>query len=216
MAHEIRNPLATAGGFARRLRDSLPRHDPNQRLANIIVEEVVRMENFLRILLSSIKPFDLSFTDVNVNELLRFWVAEFDDIVQAKGITVVEEMLPGIPRIKGDEDRLNQAFENILKHAFVSMPDGGRFFLSTNREGDHLLITLRHDVSHLADDDLEHFFYPHIEDEAKWSVLDLPLSKIIIHRHGGKVDVFRGGENELVMEIEFPMGPLADPGASSR
>jgi signal transduction histidine kinase len=38
MAHEIRNPLIAAGGFARRLRDSLPKDDAKGRLAQIIVD----------------------------------------------------------------------------------------------------------------------------------------------------------------------------------
>jgi hypothetical protein len=32
-----------------------------------------------------------------------------------------------------------------------------------------------------------------------------PLSKIIIHRHNGKVDLLRENENMLVMKIELPL-----------
>jgi len=34
-------------------------------------------------------------------------------------------------------------------------------------------------------------------------VHDLPLSKIIIHRHGGKIDVLRKGK-DIVLRIELP------------
>jgi signal transduction histidine kinase len=208
VAHEIRNPLVTAGGFSRRLRDSLPEKDPHRRSAQVIVDEVARMENFLKILLTSIEPFDLSFTEVDVNTLLRAWVMKLDGHLKSKGISVVEELSPSISKIQGDEDKLNQAFESVLRHAIVSMPEGENLFLSTTQMDDQMVITLRHKVYHLSDDDLEQFFFPHIEEEPESTILDLPLSKIIIHRHGGKVDVFREEDNIVIMKIQFPLrGP---------
>ena len=67
------------------------------------------------------------------------------------------------------------------------------------------MVTLRHKVEHLSKDELDRFFFPHIENETEWTVMDLPFSKIVIHRHGGKVDLIEEGENMLVMRIELPI-----------
>ncbi len=210
IAHEIRNPLVAAGGFSRRLRDSLSEKDPHRRLAQVIVEEVARMENFLKILLSSIKPFDLSMTEVDLNGLLRSGVMKLEEVLKSKGIRVVEALSPGLPKIQGDEDKLTQALESVLKHAIVSMPEGEDLHLSTAHVDDNLIITLRHRLSHLSDEDLEQFFFPHVEEEPESTVLDLPLSRIIIHRHGGKVDLHREEKNHLTMRIEFPLKGAVD------
>ena len=212
VAHEIRNPLVTAGGFSRRLRDSLSEKDPHRRMAQVIVEEVARMENFLNILLSSIRPFELSMTEVDLNDLLKSGLKRQDGRLKSKGIGVVEELSPNVPKIQGDKDKLTQAFESVLKHAIVSMPEGESLFLSAAQMDDILAITLRHKVSHLSDEDLEQFFFPHIEEEPESTVLDLPLSKIIIHRHGGKVDLQREDDNILTMRIEFPLKGALDGG----
>jgi hypothetical protein len=37
--------------------------------------------------------------------------------------------------------------------------------------------------------------------------MDLPLSRIVIHRHGGKADLFQEGENTVVLRIELPEKP---------
>jgi PAS domain S-box-containing protein len=205
MAHEIRNPLIAAGGFARRLRDSLPARDPNRKLAQIIVEEVARLENFLKILISSIRPFDLHLTQVDVNHLVKSWLIKMDELLKSRGIGIAENLQPDVHKIQADEERLNQAFENLLKHAIVSTPEGEKLFLSTSEMGDRVVVILRHKVHRLSEDDLDKFFFPHIEDEAAWMILDLPFSKMIIHRHGGKVDLTREGENVLQMRIELPM-----------
>jgi PAS domain S-box-containing protein len=209
MAHEIRNPLISAGGFARRLRDNLKEDDQNKKIADIIVKEVARLENFLRTLLSSIRPFDLALAEVSMNDLLNRCVADLKELLGKKGCRVAAHFQPGLPGIQGDEQRLNQAFENLLKHAVVSMPEGETLLLSTSRLGDRVVISISHKVRRLSQDDLEKFFFPHIEEEMGWEILDLPLSRIIIHRHGGKLDLIQEGDNELTLRIELPVQSTA-------
>jgi len=211
MAHEIRNPLITAGGFARRLRDSLPRDDPKHKLAQIIVEEVARLESFLKILISSIRPFDLSLADFEVNSLLRSCLEKLEGLLESKQIDVVEELDTAATTIQGDEEKLNQAFESLLKHAIVSTPKGERLYVYSARAPDRVIVILKHKLERLSADDLEKFFFPHIENDSEWRIMDLPFSKIIIHRHGGKVDLAQEQGNTLVLRIELPLKARVEP-----
>ncbi len=206
MAHEIRNPLSTAGGFARRLHLALPDKDPNKKSAQIIVAEVAKLESVLKILLSSIRPFDLSLTEVDVSQLLSSILETLQGLLTSRRIEVVSDIPAGVPMIQGDGGRLYQALENLIRHAIVSTPEGGQFYLTVKQTGDHLEIILRHKVTKLSEDDLEKFFFPHVEDWTDATILDLPLSKIIIHRHKGKLDLTRESGNILVMKIELPIG----------
>ncbi len=210
MAHEIRNPLITAGGFARRLLGSLPERDPNRKLVHIIVEEVARLENYMKLLVSSIRPFDLSLTDLDIVSLLEAHIRDLEELIKSRGMQIVCHFPAGNPRIRGDRERLPQALENLLKHAVVSTPEGEKIYLSIVHEAEDLVVTMRHKVLRLSDDDLEKFFFPHTGKKMEWDVLDLPFSKIVIHRHGGKVKLDREGENVLVMRIELPVKPVSD------
>jgi PAS domain S-box-containing protein len=209
MAHEIRNPLLAAGGFARRLRDTLKEEDPNRKIADIIVKEVARLENFLRSLLSSIQPFDLALGEVSINELLSKWVADLKDLLERRKSRVVTRFQADLPMIQGDRERLDEAFENLLKHAVVSMPEGEQLTLTSSQLGDRVVVSMSHKVHRLSEDDLDKFFFPHIEEEMAWEILDLPLSKIVIHRHGGKVDLIREGNNVITLRIELPLRLVA-------
>jgi PAS domain S-box-containing protein len=209
MAHEIRNPLSTAGGFARRLRDALPEEDRNRRTAEIIVQEVARMETFLEILLSSIRRVDLHITRVDLNRILRFWVNKMQDLAGSRNVSIREDLDARLPVIHADEERLNQAVESLIKHAVVSMPPEDTLEVRSRPEGDHVLVKLSFRGNRVSDDDLEQFFFPHLEQNPEESVLDLPLSKIIIHRHGGRVEVFRD-RDLLITEIELPLRPVAE------
>jgi nitrogen-specific signal transduction histidine kinase len=209
MAHEIRNPLSSAGGFARRLRDALPEGDRNRRMADIIVHEVARMETFLGILLTSIRHVDLHISDVDMNGVLRSCIKDVTGLAESRKAVIREDLDASLPLIHGDEDRLNQAMESLIRHSIVTMPRGDTLVVCSRPEQDRVNIRLAFDGTRVSEDDLEQFFFPHLEQNPEESVPDLPLSKIIIHRHGGRVEVFRE-KALLITEIDLPLRPVAE------
>lgn len=204
MAHAIRNPLSSAGGFARRLQNALPGNDPNRRLAEIIVKEVVRIEDFLKVLFSSIRPFDLSYGEVDINQLLTSLLARLEGPFRNKEIEV-KLSFSQIPKIQADEERLGEALENILKHASVLIQPKETLHISTELSADRITIAIMHRITLLSQDDLDKFFFPHIEENALWPIIDLSHSRRIIHRHGGKIDIYRLEKNYLLMKIDLPV-----------
>lgn len=204
MAHEIRNPLSIAGGFARRLRDGLDNEDPNKRLAVIIVEEVAKLEIFVTGLLSTITPFELILAPVNLNDIINESVSELEQLSDSRKIEIAANLETSIPDIQADYKLLCQAIINILKHSIVSAPRDGSISISTFTSDDEVIVEITHGFEHISDADIEQFFFPHIEPNLEESVLDLPLSKIIIHRHGGKIDLVWDENNELKIAISFP------------
>ncbi len=205
-AHELRNPLVTVGGFAHRLQESLQKNDKNHKFAQIIVEEVSRLEQILRIMLSSIEPFTLCISEFDLNRLLRLLLNELADIVHLKKIRVDESFSPFLPKIKSDESLLNRAFESLLKHAILSMPEEEKVVVSTSLENNQVVVFIIYKEEGLSDEDLEQYFFPRIINKAAASGVELPLSKVIIQRHGGNVEASRGKEDVIVVKIELPIG----------
>ena len=203
-AHEMRNPLTTVGGFAHRLQDALSENEQQKMFAKIIVDEVARLEDILKSILSSIKPFSLNMVTVDINEIILSSVKEEADRMTEKNIQLETALSPSIPSIQGDGDFLKRAFGCILKNEVVNMPEGETLFLGTGSEPENVVITIRHNAKGLATEDLTHFFYPRFTGKAETTIHDLPLARVVIHRHGGKVDVFRDGE-DVVLRIELPI-----------
>ena len=202
-AHEMRNPLTTAGGFARRLRDSFPEDDKHREFANIIVEEVARLEHILKVILSSIEPFTLCLSEVDLNHLVRSSLKDLKDQIEAKGVDLIESFSTSVTGMQGDEGLLRKAFDNLLEHSVLSMPEREKLFVSTMMEDENPVVTIRYRAEGLAEDDLEQFFFPRFTGKPESTVHDLPLSKIIIHRHGGKIDVFRKAK-DIVLRVDLP------------
>ena len=85
------------------------------------------------------------------------------------------------------------------------MPEREKLYISLSQENGYLVSIIRHRAEGLAEEDLEQFFFPRFTSKVGAAVLELPLSKLIIHRHGGKIDVFRESENTIVLKTKLPI-----------
>lgn len=204
-AHEMRNPLVTAGGFARRVRDSLPEDSPYRKQANIIVNEVARLEQILKIILKTIEPISLTIMPVHINDILQSCIQELLPLMESRAVRLEHSLRPSLPAIPGDHALLKKAFFSLLKHGVISSPGGDGISVFSFQEYDRQVVVLQHKWLGVSQDDLDQFFYPHYSGSAESAILDLPLSRIIIHRHGGRVHIFKADER-VVLRIELLTG----------
>ena len=67
---------------------------------------------------------------------------------------------------------------------------------------------MRYQVQHISSDDVEHFFYPFTTSQIgslRYDTADLPISKLVIDKHGGAIDVRLDKSNELIINISLPV-----------
>ena len=202
LAHEIRNPLTSAGGFARRLLQEMDPKDAQRSKVEIIVKEVGRLEHILKMILSYIRPVTLEFSDVDLNKLLQEVISGSEDKCGSQGIRLDLQLDEERPFIRADRSHLRNALETILKNACSHMPEQSCLRVSTTYNG-AAVVQLCYPALHVADDDTEHFFYPFVSDKLGEADLQLPLTKVVIHKHGGVIDITRDEHDQVVITITF-------------
>jgi signal transduction histidine kinase len=191
VAHEVRNPLGIISSTAELLRERLARYEPNNRLAQIIVEESNRLNekvteflDFARPRIPNLRPCDLeAVLDRNL-ELLQ---PEID----RRGITVTRAYhLNGRPLV-ADPDLLHQAFLNILLNAIQAMPHGGHLTVSTSPgpHGQGGEIHFQDDGEGIDPETLKKVLNPFFTTKEKGSGLGLPIVKSIIEAHQGHLQI---------------------------
>jgi PAS domain S-box-containing protein len=205
LAHEIRNPLVSAGGFARRLLSSMNSDDPNRAKVEIIVKEVGRLEAILRMVLNYIQPLDLDTSCANLNDLLDTTLKGLQRDINEHEVNLDLDLAPHLPEISADQKLLKQVLETLLRNALTQAPKGSRVSIRTVVEAEVLGLTIRYPVQHLSNDDAEHFFYPFTTPRVAYGAMDLPMSKIIINKHGGAINVKLEPVKELVIRITLPV-----------
>ncbi len=204
LAHEIRNPLVSAGGFARRLLSSMSQEDPNRAKVEIIVNEVGRLELILRMMLNYIQPFELEKSPIAPNQLVERALSAVETEIKERNVRVILQLAPGLLEISVDRPQMELAAETLVKQALNQMQEGGTLSVSTFQENGMFNLVMRFPVRHMAPDDVEHFFYPFTTSQLGYDTADLPMSKIVVDKHGGVIDVSLEEPGELVIHISLP------------
>jgi signal transduction histidine kinase len=180
--------------------------DNSQRKkVEIIVQEVRRLEQILKMILSYIRPIQLEFSEVDLNALLLEAISGSEDKFDNRGIGVELDLDEKLPSMLADRGHLRRALEIILRHACNHMPEKSRLKVATTWNG-AAGVKLSYPALHLAEDDMEHFFYPFKVEELGEADLEVPMTKVVIHKHGGTINIARD-DGQIIITISFaPMG----------
>ena len=205
LAHEIRNPLVSAGGFARRLLSSLSPDDPNRMKVEIIVKEVGRLETILRMMLNYIQPIELEKSSTGLNQLVERALSEVGMEIKEKKARVNLKLATDLPEISLDRQQMELVVETLAKQALNQMQEGATLSITTFQEDEMLKLIMHYPVLHMSSDDVEHFFYPFAASRMTYDTADLPLSKTLIDKHGGVIDVSLAETGELIIHISLPL-----------
>ena len=137
VAHEIRNPLTSIGGFARRLNRKLLQGSREKEYSDIVVAEVDRLERILRDVLSFSRETKYNMEYQGINAAIREALCAFYDICREQSVEIDEEIDRSLPEILIDKDQVRQAVNNLLSNAVDVMPKGGKLAVKTYMEELH-------------------------------------------------------------------------------
>ncbi|MEN8263918.1 MAG: YHS domain-containing protein [Nitrospirota bacterium] len=139
MSHEVRNPLTSIGGFARKVYKRLPHDDPNKEYMEMIIGDVDRLENIIGQLIK-LTTIGISHSEPsNVNNIINDALKSFEKELENKKIYVELEIMDKPPLVPLDSNRIITVITNIIKNAVEAIEAGGnthRLLKISSRAGD--------------------------------------------------------------------------------
>jgi two-component system, NtrC family, sensor histidine kinase HydH len=207
LAHEIRNPLVSIGGFVRRLYKKFPSDEQVQSYFQVIINEVERLEKTLNEIMDfsqdprgKYKEWDLNRI---VEEALGLIQRELDE-----GNIKVEKQWGKIPKIFGDDRQLGHVFYNLFLNSCQAMPQGGLLTIRTyvEKRPDRIWVTcqIRDTGRGIQPDVLHNIFNPFFTTKDQGSGLGLPIVHKIVTRHNGEVNIDNRPGEGVSFLIKFP------------
>jgi len=203
MAHELRNPLVSIGGYARRIQKSAPAEFAES--AQIIAEEVVRLETILANLLDVTSPTAprksrTALADV-AEGTLRLLAPQLD----SARVQVVRAFDPSVPPVDVDPLHLKQILLNLIRNAVQAMPDGGTLTLRTGRENGSALLAVEDTGVGIPAVDLESIFDPFWSSRPGGTGLGLAISQKLARDNGGDLAIASEEGRGTTCRIRFPL-----------
>ncbi len=201
VAHEIRNPLVSVGGFAKRLEKKL---DGNlKEYAGIIVKEVSRLEGILREILGFVKEVRLSREQVNMNDIVEEIVQLMQADMNERGISLQKEYQP-VPKVFIDPDRTKEAIVNIITNSIQALQGTGTITVKTYTDNDDVVLEVRDTGKGIPAAEMNSIFNPFFTTKSSGTGLGLAITHRIIQEHNGRIEVESEVDKGTVFRVYIP------------
>lgn len=206
VAHEIRNPLVTIGGYARAILKSPGDVDKVVRNANIIYEEVRKFEKLLREMLEFASPKQPQLKPVNINDLVRHVCTKHEFELAQANVFIALELAEDIPVAMLDSNQIERVLINLIQNGVQAMGGDGLLTIRTWSQGDAIKIAISDTGQGIPPDLIQHIFEPFFTTKPHGTGLGLAIVKRIIEDHGGVIEVQSQVGYGTTFLISLPIG----------
>jgi two-component system sensor histidine kinase HydH len=189
VAHEIRTPLVTMGGYARRALKKAEEGKLVPHELEIIVKETDRLESITSEILDYSKATRLNYEKKDLNLLIKDAIEVFRGKLRYNGIWLKTKFSLEPSILNFDPKRIEQVLFNLIENAIEAMPEGGALTLRTKRNEEFAIFEVDDTGSGISDENLQKLWIPFFTTKPKGSGLGLPVCKKIIADHQGYIEV---------------------------
>lgn len=237
VAHEIRNPLAGIGAAAQLLRKRLGDEDERTRFAEVILEEVGRLDRIVESLLRFARPAPPHLQPGSVADCARRVLALVEEKAREGHVAVETAIAADLPQLYIDEDQIVQVILNLVQNALQAMPEGGTLTLTLQkterspwirrtagrraedrtrlpvpaRPFEYVEVRIHDTGPGIPKEALERIFDPFFTTRREGTGLGLSISQAIMREHGGFLSIEstpgRGTTASVFLPIEKRQGP---------
>jgi signal transduction histidine kinase len=187
VAHQIRNPLNAMNLQLELLSQDAARGTPIDQRLRAVRQEIERMARAVDALMRFMRPEQLKFAQVQIDELL----AEVAAQIVRPGIRVETHFEAGVPPLSADHALLAEALRNLIGNACEAMNNGGTLTLSTalSRGSGFVEISIVDTGPGISHEDLERALNLYFTTKPNGNGLGLPLALRAIDLHHGTMDL---------------------------
>jgi PAS domain S-box-containing protein len=216
MAHEIRNPLFSIGGFANALMRNPSLNDLAKEKARIIYDESRRLDVILTNILNFARPTEQALGEFAPETVARQTIELMTIGSEELDITVVLEIEPNLPKAYGNAENLKQCLINLVKNALEAMSGGGTLTLRAARSGSFVRIEVEDTGRGIPADLQRQIFSPFFTTKKQGSGLGLAMTRKNIEEMGGKVSLESTEGKGTCITLSLPVALAVAKGASAK
>jgi two-component system sensor histidine kinase PilS (NtrC family) len=189
MAHEIRNPLASLKGSIEMLKEGTLTKDHGEKLMNIALSEMDRLNKIITDFLTYSRPKALEFFRFDLHTMLDEILELIKSATMKSGAITIKKEFSGENLIFADPQKLRQVFMNLGMNAIESMPAGGEVVISTRNLKDSVIISVKDSGTGITYENLKDIFFPFFTTKDRGTGLGLSIAYRIVEEHLGKITV---------------------------
>ncbi len=203
LAHELRNPLAPLTNALNLMRLSDDLSPSMQQLRDIMEQQLIQLNRLVNDLLevSRIKrdKIELRKGPVELAAIIANAVETSRPLIEAAGHQLAVTLPPKPITLDADAVRLTQVVGNLLNNAAKYTDSHGQIWLTGQRLGSEVVISVRDNGAGISADALPHVFdmFSQADRTRQYGYgglgIGLALAKRLVEMHGGRIEAHSDG-----------------------
>jgi len=214
VSHELRTPITSILGYAEEL-EATDQDDDQARFTRVIVRNSHRLaqlvENLLDLSRMSTQTATGGLEPVDLRQLVRECVEELGPLAHANGVSLTAEFDDGVLRLPSSADDLRRVLTNLVSNAVKFTPSDGQVWVGCTGDASQVLLTVSDNGIGIPPADIERVFERFYRSASAESLpgtgLGLPLTKGLVDRLGGTIDLQSDGRSGTHITIALPRTP---------
>jgi signal transduction histidine kinase len=208
IAHEIRNPLSALTLNLQYLVQKLDPQAPLHEYAAEGLEGARRVDTVVEstLALARVTPPLLQRRDLNSLVVESIGFLRFS--LRQKGVTLETDLAPDLPAVMADAKQLEQAVLNVVQNAIDATPENGRVTVSTAHgpgPDERVVLAVRDSGAGISPDLRDRLFEDFFTTKAGGTGIGLALSKQIVVKHHGQIQVDTAAGGGTIIRIVLPV-----------
>jgi two-component system NtrC family sensor kinase len=212
VAHEVNTPLAGISSYTQLLRGQMDTEDPRQAVLEKIEKQSFRAAKIINGLLHFSRSGGTEFERVDVNRVLADVLSLVEHQLDGSRIRVRRELSPDLPPIRGNENRIQQVFFNLILNARDAMPSGGWLTLHTYADADTVVVEVKDTGHGIRREHIRRIYDPFFTTKGigKGTGLGLSVSYGIVQEHGGAIFVESAPGQGTTFQVALPAAMVGE------
>lgn len=201
--HDLKGPLSGLKAAIQYLKENPTETD----LYDDMLNDIYRIEKFLKSVMDLAKPINLNFERENIHKVIDRVVDRYKSLFP--DINIVKIYDPSLPDIMIDRDLLQRVIENILQNSVDEIKGEGTVWIKTGISTDNIyssrmdkiFIKIKDSGKGVPEEIVDKIFLPFFSNKEKGTGVGLSNSYNIIKAHGGILRYIKDATFEILLPI---------------
>ncbi len=212
VAHGLRNPLASLRAAAQLAQHRVDAPAAREQLS-AIVEQVDRLDLRIAHLLTFSRPASFHPRQEGVQALVEGALSGFAELLRQRRVELAVDVPVGLPDVRVDPMRLEQALTEIVSNALDAMPEGGRLAIDARPDGaagaDGIALEISDSGGGIPAEVLPNVCEPFFTTRPEGTGLGLAIARRFVEETGGRLAIRSTVGRGTTISIWLPVASVA-------